>query len=227
MSKEQLAKYPYVESEMLSMAKVAKYFQIETDKLVQLLIKLEWIEKQNRWIVLLAPGEAVAGIQKYNMKTKTKYIMWHHTIQNNPVLIETIKNFKSTYKKLSKKEKGDRYEAYVAKYFREQGCYVWEHGKEKGVKDSNIDLFVKKDKYIYFIQCKDWATWKIDHNKVKATRMDVREYLETNQEFWKLIKNYDLKILYVTSKECLTPGAYKYIQEHKDIVDYQVIPIEE
>jgi Holliday junction resolvase-like predicted endonuclease len=139
-------------------------------------------------------------------------------------LINALNVFKES--KNTKKEKGNEYENYVANFFREQGYYVWEHGKEKGVQDSSIDLIVKRDENIYFIQCKNWEKWKIDHKEVKATRTDVRDYLKNNESFYNIIKNYKQKILYVTSKECLTTGAYKYIEENKDILEYQVIPIE-
>lgn len=123
-------------------------------------------------------------------------------------------------------EKGKNYEEYIANYFRENGYYVWEHGKEKGMKDSSIDLIIKKEEYIYFVQCKNWEKWKIDHKEVKATRTDVREYLKNNGGFYNLVKNYKQKILYVTSKDCLTAGAYTYIEENKEILEYKVIPME-
>lgn len=135
-------------------------------------------------------------------------------------------NKKKPMTRKEKKEKGDMYETYVANFFKKSGYTIWEHGKEKGVKDSSIDLIVKKEQYIYFIQCKNWETWKINHKEIKATRTDIREYLKENQIFWKLIKDYKYKLLYVTPKECLTKGAYEYIKENNDIVEYQVIPIE-
>ena len=220
---------------LISTAQLAKYFNIKTKDLTKILIDLDWIEQEGKWSILLRAGEQNGGKQEYNAKIKQKYILWDENIKNNYELktevtklqkiIESKKPKKMT--KQEKLEKGAIYEAYVAEFFRQQGYYVWEHGKEKGVKDSNIDLFVKKDRDIYFIQCKNWATWKINHNTVKATRTDVREYLKTNKEFFKIIKDYKLKILYVVSKECLTKSAYTYIEENKDIVDYQVIPFEE
>ena len=123
-----------------------------------------------------------------------------------------------------KKKKGDEYETYVANYFKQQGWTVWEHGKEKGVKDSSIDLIIKKDNFIYFVQCKNWETWKINDKNVKATRTDVRDYLKKNKDFWNLIKGYQMKILYVSPKNSLTKGAYRYIKENQDIIEYKVIP---
>ena len=126
-----------------------------------------------------------------------------------------------------KKKKGDLYEEYVAKHYRNLGFFVWEHGKMYGVKDNGIDLFMKKGNCVYFVQCKNWDKWQIDHKEVKSMKTDVHDYLEKNPEFEDLISNFQKKILYVTPKKCLTPGAYKYIQENKLLYEYAVIPIKE
>lgn len=144
---------------------------------------------------------------------------------------KSINMYESFYKnkKMSfteKKEKGDKYEKHVANVLREQGYYVWEHGKEKGFKDSGVDLLIKKDEYIYFVQCKDWEKWKLDHNTVQAIQTKIRNFLKKEDGIRNITNGYKQKILYVTSKKCLTPGAYKYIKEHNDILEYKVIPIE-
>ena len=83
-----------------------------------------------------------------------------------------------------------------------------EHGKEKGLKDSNIDIFIMNKTEAFFMQCKFYKSKnsKVDHNMVKGTRTDIREYMKINKEFTKLIKDRK-KILYVIPKECLTPSA--------------------
>jgi len=210
-----------------SVTDIANFFDIKPPELNKIFFKLGWAEKSNTWWILTPAGEKQGGKQEY--ANKKKYIKWDNKIKTNVNLLNTIKEFKNSKinktKKMTNKEKGDRYEAFIAEHFRELGYYVWEHGKEKGVKDKSIDLIVKKDKDFLFIQCKDWNTWKINHKEVKATRSDLREYLKNKPEFWNLIKNHELKLLYITSKECLTPGAYRYIEENKKIVDYKVIPI--
>lgn len=148
--------------------------------------------------------------------------------KNNPSYNQES-NYEKERKKgknnISKKEKGDKYETYVANFFREQGYFVWEHGKEKGVKDSGVDLFIKKENKIYFVQCKDWEKWKLNHNTVQAIQTKIRNFLKQEDGIRKLSNGYTQKILYVTSKKCLTAGAYKYIEENNDILEYQVIPI--
>jgi len=217
---------------------IAKEFNISATELNQIFKDLDWAKKQGRWWVATKSGLNHGAKEEYNPKNKQKYIKWNNNIKHNHELISMIKKLKQEKKEniskpkntnklsnIKKKQKGDKYEEYIADFFRNLEYTVWEHGKEKGVEDSSIDLFIKKEKHIYFVQCKNWEKWKINHKEVKATRTDVREYLKNNQEFWNLIKNYHMKILYVTPKRCLTKSAYKYIEENKEIVEYQVIPI--
>jgi len=229
---------------------IGEHFNKSSREINKILNELNWIEKKDRWWVLTLTGENKGGKELYNPKNKTKYTVWNEKILHNTELINRIYDaektnnfkekdtnskqaqgynnlYKKTKQKMTKQEKekkGAEYEEYIANFFREKGYYVWEHGKEKGVKDKNIDLFIKKDKYIYFVQCKNWETWKVDHHKIKATRMDIIDYLDKDKRLKEMINNYNWKILYITSKECLTKGAYKYIQENKDIIEYQVIP---
>ncbi|MBD3843710.1 MAG: restriction endonuclease [Campylobacterales bacterium] len=193
-----------------------------------------FIERRGKWILATRKGESFGASQEYDHKRKIEYVMWDIEVQYSRELIQELEKMKnqanaSQQRKMSdeeKREKGAKYEAFVAEYFRKEGCYVWEKGKEEGRLDGGLDLVVKKEKSFYFVQCKNWETWKINDKDVKATRQDAREYLKRNPAFIKLLNGYEMKILYVTSKECLTAGAWRYIQENKEIVDYQVIPYE-
>jgi len=236
----------YMREETMNATNIAKHFNISAKELNKIFEELGWIYKRDRWWLATELGEEKGAKEYYDVKRKTKYIKWNPDIKNNMQLTNKIHNMrtnqnsprenppvendniqKETKKKTTyaeKKAKGDEYEKYIADFFREQAYYVWEHGKEKGVQDSSIDLIIKKDKNIYFVQCKNWENWKINHKEVKATRTDVREYLKREKLLWNLIKNYESKILYVTPKECLSKSAYTYIQENSDIVEYKVIP---
>ena len=66
----------------------------------------------------------------------------------------------------------------------------------------------------------------LDHNTVQAIQTKIRNFLKQEEGLRKLANGYKQKILYITSKKCLTPGAYAYIEEHNDILEYQVIPME-
>jgi len=228
---------------------IGEHFNKSSREINKIFEKLQWIEKKERWWILTPTGKKKGGQELYNPKNKTKYTIWTDEILKDSELINKInqsaeqtneislhdktRGYDSLYRKnkktmttKEKKNKGDKYEAFIANYFKEQGYITWEHGKEKGVEDSSIDLIVKKEKKIYFIQCKNWETWKINHKEIKATRTDIREYLKKNKIFWELIKDYEHKLLYITSKECLTKGAYKYIKENNNIVEHQIIPME-
>gem|GEM_PF-6343853 len=209
------------------------YFGVTQKEINLLFKKLSWVEENGKWLVATELGLKNGAKQKYNAKTKSKYVLWNSSIKQNDALKDLLSRFKidSTFGNKKRdildtnKQKGDQYEAYVANYFKNLGYYVWEHGKEKGVKDGGIDLFVKKGKYSFFVQCKNWESWKIDDKTVKATQTDVRNYMLQNANLTQLLKHSKKKILYVTSKECLTKGAYKYIQENQHILEYHVIPM--
>ena len=232
--------------EYISVTDVAKHFNISARELNKIFEKMNLIEKRDRWIIATELGKKHGAKEHYNTKKSIKYVVWKAKILNNIEIESAIKKYKNintekeenlynaikketpkkqNMTKQEKKAKGDMYETYVANFFKKQGYYVWEHGKEKGVHDSSIDLLVKKENYIYFVQCKNWEKWKITHKEVKATRTDVREYLKKEKMLWELIKGYDSKILYVTPTACLARSAYTYIQENSNIVEYQVIPI--
>ena len=217
----------------MNTTKIAEHFNISARELNKIFEELQWIYKKEKWWLATELGEEQGAKEFYDVKRKIKYIKWNKEIINNNTLIEKIKQKttkaaqnKSKLTNTEKKQKGDIYEEYIANFFKEQGYTVWEHGKEKGVHDSSIDLIIKKDKFIYFVQCKNWDKWKINHKEVKATRTDVREYLKNNKILWDLIKDYQSKILYVTPKECLTKSAYTYIKENNEIVEYKIIPMQ-
>ena len=112
----------------------------------------------------------------------------------------------------------------MAKHYKKLGYFVWEHGKEKGKLDKSIDLIVKKEQELIFIQCKNWnekGRFKIDHKEVKSTRMDATDFIEENPIF----KGYNFKLRYTLSGEILHPSAFKYIEEHNNILDYEVLPM--
>lgn len=224
-------------SSYISVTDLAIQFNTSARALNRVLESLKWIEKKDKWLIVTKLGVKEGGIQKYNAKSKQKYIVWNSNVKNNKNLINALNSVNSNIKesslaskatkKVTKKIKGDKYEEHVANFFKTDGYYVWEHGKEKGAKDGGIDLFIKKGKCCYFVQCKDWENWKISDKIVKATQKDVRNYMIANPVLTKLLADSTKKILYVTSKECLTKGAYTYIKKNEHILEYQVISIDE
>ncbi len=120
------------------------------------------------------------------------------------------------------KNKGDKYEKYIADYYRGKKYLVEEHGKEKGVKDGGIDLIAKKNNEVIFIQCKDWNEnnlHKIDHKDIKVLRTDTNDFLEKNPEY----KKYKIKMRYTLSGNFIHASAKKHINECIDNIDYEII----
>ncbi len=134
------------------------------------------------------------------------------------------KNFKESTKKTyqDKKIRGDEYEEYIAEHYRNLGCDVIEHGKEKGVKDGGIDLIAKLGNEVILIQCKDWNenySHKIDHKDIKVLRTDANDFLEKNP----LYKNCEIKLRYTLSGNFLHKSAEKYMEECKEDISYEII----
>ena len=141
-------------------------------------------------------------------------------------LINILKGKTSSKKSLNidNRKKGALYEEYISNIYKSNGYTVIENGKEKGIKDDGIDIIAKKDKEVLFIQCKDWNIknkYRIDHKEIQYTRMNVRDYLQKKQHF----KNYQWKIIYITSDEILTKSAIHKINEYKNEISHKVIKI--
>lgn len=210
--------------EFITVTEVAKHFKIEASALNNIFSHLKWAYKEERWWIATDKGLTLGAKQEYNTRNKVKYIKWNKDIKGNFELIQAINGFKENKptKKYTKKEKGDKYEKYITEHYRRLGYFVWEHGKEKGRLDQGIDLIVKKDKEIIFIQCKNWrenTRFKIDHVRVKASRAEARQFMLSNP----LFKGYDNKFRYTLSNDCMHPSAIKYINETNGLFDYEVI----
>lgn len=214
---------------------IAIYFNISARELNQIFLQLKWAEKEDKWWIATELGLKHGASQEYNTRNKQKFIKWDTKVKENNALIDAINTLKNvnksepdnkTLKKTTYKEKVDKgkeYEEYIAKYYERLGYYVWQHGKDKGVKDNGIDLIAKKGKEILFIQCKNWSlttSYQINHEKLKATRQDVVDYIEKNPIF----KTYDKRTIYVLSNDILHKSAYYYLEEYKDDIECKIIP---
>lgn len=208
----------------LTVTVLSKYFKIAPAELNTIFANLKWASKEQRWWLVTELGITKGGKQSYNTRNKVKYIQWNENIKEELELINAVQGFKNNknVKPQTAKEKGDRYEAFIAEYYKELGYFVWEHGKEKGRIDRGIDLIVKKKKEIIFIQCKNWkenSSFQIDHKEVKASRTEARAFMKDNP----LFKGYEMKFRYTLSNNCMHPSALKYIEETKGLFDYEVV----
>ena len=223
------------ENKTITIKIIGKHFKKTSREINKILNELNWIEKKDRWWILTEIGKEKGGKELYNPKNKTKYTIWNTKILGDTELIDKINNLsknnnnlhKQKMNKEEKKEKGAEYEKHIANFFREQGYTIAEHGKDNEVKDNGIDIIAKKEKYILFIQCKNWNPKKgnkIRDKELKITMQDVQDYMEKHPLY--KMGNYKTKIIYITSENILHGSGYHYLQNHKEKIEYHVIPMD-
>lgn len=121
-----------------------------------------------------------------------------------------------------KKTRAALYTDYIADHYRELGYSVTEQRKENNVENNGIDLIVKKDDEVIFIQCKEWNKnnlHKIGDKEIKILRIDTYDFLEQNPTF----KTYKIKMRYILSENFIDTSAITYIDKCKDDISYEVI----
>jgi len=141
---------------------------------------------------------------------------------NNYQEIENYYYYNYYKPKNPKIEKGQNYEEFIADIYRDRGYHVIEHGKIMGRKDGGIDLIATKEDETILIQCKNWkesGRWRIRQHHIKALRTDARDFIEKHPEF----KKPKLKARFVLSGRILDKGAWRYLKETENIVDYEII----
>jgi len=247
--KKSKPKYNKQKGIMMSVTEISEYFGLTPREINNCFISLGWITKNGKWILATDLGKTQGAEEQYNTKTKQKYVTWEKDIVENEAFIKALnepivkkpqeqpqaqpkeqpqpkpQNKKTSHKE--KIEKGALYEEYIALIYRANGYTIWEHGKDKGMKDMGIDLIVKKNKKIILIQCKNWneeGKYKIDHKDIKVFRTEGRDFINRNEIFI----GYELHLKYIISGDFMHPSAIHHInecnQENKN-VSYEVIKI--
>jgi len=136
------------------------------------------------------------------------------------------KNRKERYKKHIKEtaQKGRIYELYINDYFKKLGYTTKAFGEIHGKKDHGIDLIIKKEKNITFIQCKNWkqdGKYKIKHSHLKEFIGNTTAFIEKNKD---KAEGYNIKRLYVTSFDILDNSAKHFLRDN-EILEHAVIPM--
>jgi len=232
---------------IMTVTKIGEHFNIPARTINKIFLELKWIETNGKWKIPTELGKTQGATEKYDTRSKIKYVMWEKDILENEAFIDAIKKTitptqetqqqeepkqetspqknKTSYKE--KIKKGALYEEYIALIYKANGYTIWEHGKDKGIKDMGIDLIVKKDKKIILIQCKNWneeGKYKIDHKDIKVFRTEGRDFINKNEIFI----NYELHLKYIISGDFMHPSAIHHIeecnQENKN-VSYEIIKI--
>lgn len=163
--------------------------------------------------------------EEWEAELKRKEIIKNHHQKQDLEIQKTIKTEKKNQMIQKNIEKGRKYEEYIGNIFTDKGYSVVMHGLIKGAKDSGVDLIAQKDDIAYFIQCKFYEKSTLEHDKVIANQTKVRNFMKNNKSFTKYIKDKNKKILFVIPRRCLSKGAYKYIKENNDIMDFEIIPM--
>ena len=66
---------------------------------------------------------------------------------------------------------------------------------------------------------------ELEQEAVLAYRQKIRTFMEEKSDLTKKMKNKKKKILFVIPRKCLSKGAYAYIVNNKDILEYKIIPM--
>lgn len=112
-------------------------------------------------------------------------------------------------RKRTREEIGSDYERYIGYSYELDGWDVTYNGIQKGLKDQGIDLICKKDDNYLVIQCKNWNTHKVIHekhiNQLFGTTVDfyLSKINESGDfsEFHSLLTGKILTPLFITSTQ--------------------------
>ncbi|MEA2110599.1 MAG: restriction endonuclease [Campylobacterota bacterium] len=211
-------------------SELSEHFKISPRELNKIFEKLKWVKREGKWLLVTDAGIDNGGVQKYNTRNKTKFVRWKPSIKSNTQLLALLELEKESKEKplskKEKKEKGDAYEAFIANHLREQGYTIAEHGKDNGVKDHGIDIIAKMNRNIYFIQCKNWSaqsSYKVRDKELKVSRQDARDYMMKHPLY--VSGGYKMKLLYIVAEDVFHKSALYYAEEHKEIIECQVMPM--
>lgn len=130
-----------------------------------------------------------------------------------------IKNPKSY---MTNKEKGDKYELQILKYYKNQGYKVYPQGFIKGKSDNGIDLIAYKDNEALLIQCKNWEYSQVKQEQLRIFLGDCTAYLEQNH---KIFAKKNVKRIFITSSKNIDYGVKKFLQTSN--IEYKIIPYEQ
>ncbi len=119
------------------------------------------------------------------------------------------------------KQKGDKYELQIIRYYKQQGYKVYPKGLKEGRRDKGIDIIAYKGREAILIQCKNWENTQVKQEHLRIFLGDCTAYLEQNQ---KIFAKKNVSRVFVTSCENLDYGVKKFLEENS--MEYRIIPYE-
>ncbi|PSM52787.1 hypothetical protein CRN67_03000 [Campylobacter blaseri] len=121
-----------------------------------------------------------------------------------------------------KKAKGNKYEFYIAQFYKNEGYKVYMKGYNEGYQDEGIDLIAYKGKKeMILIQCKNWESGAT-LSSIKKFVYDCRNYEMKN---YKMIRNKQIKKIYCISNEIEIQEINNYIASIKNEIEFLNIPL--
>lgn len=124
--------------------------------------------------------------------------------------------YKKNYKKQINKEKGDEYEFYIGRLFKEHGYKVYYKGINEGYFDEGIDLICYKDLEVVLIQCKNWKR-QADLNSVKKFVYNCREYEQKN---YIKLKRKSIRKIFVISNHYKNKEILEYLKQINNEIEF-------
>ncbi|WP_298497390.1 restriction endonuclease [Helicobacter sp. UBA3407] len=145
----------------------------------------------------------------------------NHIVKDSEYSSDTQVKYK-THKISSKsrnKQKGDKYELQIGKYYQKKGYKVYFKGINEGLYDEGIDLIAYRGKEALLIQCKNWEHSQVKQGHLRKFLGDCTAYLKQNQ---KIFAKKNMRRVFVTSCKNMNYGVKKFIVENN--IEYKVIP---
>lgn len=121
--------------------------------------------------------------------------------------------------KSQNKQKGDKYELQIGKFYQKQGYKVYFKGINEGRRDKGIDIIAYKGKEALLIQCKNWERSQVKQEHLRIFLGDCTAYIEQNQ---KIFAKRSVRRVFVTSCESVDYGVKKFLEEND--MEYKIIP---
>lgn len=124
--------------------------------------------------------------------------------------------YKKSYREQTNKEKGDEYEFYIGRLFKEHGYKVYYKGINEGYFDEGIDLICYKDLEVVLIQCKNWKR-QADLNSVKKFVYNCREYEQKNHT---KLKRKIIRKIFVISNPYKNKEIREYLKQINNEIEF-------
>lgn len=119
-----------------------------------------------------------------------------------------------------KKAKGETYEKYIAKFWKNEGYKVYMNGLNNGNADGGIDVICHKDKETILIQCKHWKN-PVNQKEIRQFIGDCYVYINKRKQY---LKNRTIRKMFITSCEETKIAVELYVKENSEEIEYISIP---